>query len=246
MYKKFVVLFVFVLIPYFVYAVEYYDDNETNTCDFSGSYTRISAYFVPTQYQCASGQYLPANVDGCNQCPTGAICSGGTYTFNATVPQGISHSAPIASDQNKLCSILYKRMVAVFVPTQYQCAAGQYLPANAITCTNCPSGSACVGGTYTFNETTDQGIQSCANGTFAPSGSAVCYPHILHVGDSNVYLKSTKQTTPSLNLRIGNDIFYANMITERTRMNKDSSHYLHVKTADNIHYYVCDDTTCPQ
>ena len=126
------------------------------------------------------------------------------------------------------------------------CTAGYYLPANVNECAICPINSVCVGGNYPLSETIDQGIQSCANGTFAPTGSAVCYPHILHVGDSNVYLKSTKQTTPSLNIKIGNDVFYANMTTERTSMNKDSSHYLHVKTADNVHYYVCDDTTCPQ
>ena len=136
--------------------------------------------------------------------------------------------------------------VSCYESTPQTCAAGEYLPRYYDSCAICPSGSACSGGTYSFNETTNQGIVACASGTFAPTESAVCYPHILHVGDSNVYLKSTKQTTPSLNIKIGNDVFYANMTTERTRMSKDSSHYLHVKTADNIHYYVCDDTVCPQ
>jgi len=129
------------------------------------------------------------------------------------------------------------------VPTEQVCDAGAYLPQHWYQCELCPINNYCIGGTYTFNETTDQGIQSCASGTFSPTGSAVCYPHILHVGDSNVYLKSTKQTTPSFNVKIGNDIFYANMTTVPTKMNKDSSRYFRAQW-DNNSYYICDDTTC--
>ena len=209
-------------------------------------YANIGASFTPIKYTCNDGEFLPANALGCTTCPDGATCAGHTFSFNPNVPQGVIYNAPFTQNQNDLCSPYYIFARADFTPNEYTCNAGYYLPANGIECISCPSGSACVGGTYSFNETTDQGIQSCATGTFAPTGSAVCYPHRLHVGNDVVYLKSTKQTTPSLNLRIGGDVFYANMTTVRTKMNKDSSHYLHVKTADNVHYYVCDDTTCPQ
>ena len=125
------------------------------------------------------------------------------------------------------------------------CDAGYYLPANVSECALCLENSVCSGGLYNFNETSDQGIQSCASGTFAPTGAAVCYPHKLHVGNDVVYLRATKITTPSLNVQIGNDTFYANMTTVQTKMNKDSEHYFHVQWPDND-YYICDDTTCAQ
>lgn len=125
------------------------------------------------------------------------------------------------------------------------CDAGEYLAQHDYQCSSCSANSYCLGGTYPYSETDTQGIQSCASGIFAPTGSAVCYPHILHVGEDIMYMKSAKQTTPSLNFQIGNERFYINMTTTRTRMNKDSVHYFHVDWGDN-HYYVCDDTTCPR
>ena len=238
-------IFVLFLLVYSVPATAIIVTDFSNTCG-ADDYDKLYASFTPISFNCSAGQYLPADGLGCVTCPNGATCVGGTYIYNEIIPQGVQITAPITQNQNSLCSESYNRMAAVFTPNQYTCNVGYYLPADGIECIICPQNSICSGGTYTFNETTDQGIVACASGTFAPTGSSICYPHILHVGDSNVYLKSTKQTTPSLNLRIGDDVFYANMTTVRTRMNKDSSHYLHVKTADNIHYYVCDDTTCPQ
>ena len=73
-------------------------------------------------------------------------------------------------------------------------------------------------------------------------GSTVCYPHILHIGDDVVYLKSTKLTTPSLNIGMDDGIFYANMTTVPTPMNNATEHFLKIEY-DNQIYYVCDDTT---
>ena len=50
---------------------------------------------------------------------------------------------------------------ANFEPDTYECAAGTYLPANAITCATCPAGSFCEGGEYTFNASGDQGAYLC-------------------------------------------------------------------------------------
>ena len=214
------------------------------TCD-----TSVSDYYATYEkdsFTCSSGQYLPADGLACATCPTGFTCNGGTFDFDSDSFQGLDFSAIPTTQMNNVCAINFPNgLFAVYEPNSYACNPGYYLPADAIACVQCPLNNACVGGTYTFNERISQGIQSCASGTFSPTGSSVCYPHILHVGDSNVYLKSTKQTTPSLNIRIGNDVFYANMTTVRTRMNKDSSHYFHVQW-DNNDYYVCDDTMCPQ
>ena len=235
--------------------------------------TNTSRMFNYTFYGCSGLTSMPATLFNSNigmangatytnmftQMFSGCTNLGG-YIPSTTFPSGITTALNASTDvflNTKLATECPDKttLYATYTPNSkvaceeisgIDCSSGYYLPANVNECTMCPINNVCSGGTYTFNENTDQGIQSCASGTFAPTGSAVCYPHILHVGDSNVYLKSTKQTTPSLNLRIGGDVFYANMITERTRMSKDSSHYLHIKTADNVHYYVCDDTTCPQ
>ena len=139
-------------------------------------------------------------------------------------------------------------MIPVFVPNQYTCSAGYYLPANTDACTECPQNNKCIGGTYSFNETAAQGIEPCpSSASHAPTGSAVCYPHILHVGENNIYLKSTKTTTPALNIDFDNDgiaDLFANMTTTPTYMNKDSEHYLKI-IANGVLYYVCDDTICP-
>ena len=146
---------------------------------------------------------------------------------------------------NNICATNFPtKLRARYTPNSHTCSAGYYLPANVDACTICPTNSICSGGTYSFNETTDQGIQSCASGTFSPTGSAVCYPHIFHVGDDVMYVKSTKQTTPSFNIQIGNERFYINMTTTRTKMNKDSNRYFHAQWGNND-YYICDDTTCP-
>ncbi len=50
---------------------------------------------------------------------------------------------------------------AQFRVNTYNCAAGQYLPADAIACTTCPANSYCEGDTYEYNASSDQGATSC-------------------------------------------------------------------------------------
>ena len=225
----------------------YYTETIPNQCGVIGN--DLYAIFEINNYTCPSGQFLPADALGCVSCPNGYTCNGGTFSYNATESQGIKYKTQFNESVSNACSSNFvHELVAIFEPIIYTCAPGYYLPAgnNWIDdiegCRICTQNNKCVGGTFTFNEITPQGIEQCANNTFAPTGSAVCYPHILHVGNDNIYLKQTKQTTPSLNIRVGNDIFYANMTTTRTVMTAGSSHYF--KTIyNNTEYYICDDTT---
>jgi len=79
---------------------------------------------------------------------------------------------------------------ATYSPITYHCAAGTYLPAgNDWTsdtqydngCATCPAGSYCIGGDYTYNETTAQGATLCSamySGTTSAAGATsvnACY-----------------------------------------------------------------------
>ena len=211
-------------------------------------HTYLRATFEPNQYQCNSGDYLPANTDHCVACPEYYDCNGGNFTFNETYTQGAKFKTFITSDIKNGCRTDFTKSInntanisPVFTPNQHTCTPGYYLPANADSCTICPQNNYCIGGTYTFNETSDQGIEQCVNG-HAPIGSSVCYPHILHIGNDVVYLKSNKLTTPSLNIGMDDGIFYANMTTTPTPMNAATEHFLKIEYDGTI-YYVCDDTT---
>ena len=61
-------------------------------------------------------------------------------------------------------------------PITYNCAAGTYLPADGIECTTCPAGNYCIGGNYTYNETTTQGLTPCAANYTSSAGASVCSP----------------------------------------------------------------------
>ena len=223
--------------------------NVNNMCASNIVIHRMHAVMTPHTYACPYGQFLPANSISCAVCPNGYTCHGGTYSFNETNAQGLiknNNETYAIVNANNTCSdnLTYSVLNAVFTINIHTCEPGYYLPANVDGCTICPSGYACIGGTYTFNEEEDQGIEQCEN-SYAPAGSTICYPHVLHIGDDVVYLKSTKLTTPSLNVGMDDGIFYANMTTTPTPMNASTEHYLKIEY-DGMIYYVCDDSTYGQ
>lgn len=135
-------------------------------------------------------------------------------------------------------------MVPQFTLASYTCSAGYYLPADGIACVACPQNNYCVGGTYTYNETTDQGITQCGSGLVAPSGMwevAQC-GHKLHLGDEVLYLRSVKKTTPSLNIKTSTgETFHANATTTETPIHAGSTHKLKLTDGVTV-WYVYDDT----
>lgn len=134
-------------------------------------------------------------------------------------------------------------MVPVYQDTIYTCAPGYYLPHLSEVCEKCPENSYCVGGDYTYSETVDSGIMSCASGLFAPSG--MWQPeqcgHKLHIADAVLYLRQTRQTEHTLNFMVGDTIFYANTTTQDVPLNANTEHRLKIKHNDTV-YSVYDDT----
>lgn len=112
------------------------------------------------------------------------------------------------------------------------CGGGAYIAkANDTSCTNVGAGY------WAAASTVSQGVASsrtaCASGLTtigygAGADEAGDCGRIMHVGDSKVYLRSTKKTTPSLNVKIGDSTFYGNMSTATKgtlRVKKDTTTY---------------------
>ena len=245
----------FLIIPISAFADNLILSNITNGCSSElNTDTYLFATFTKNQYQCGSGYYVPANNDGCVVCPEYYDCNGGTYTFNEYENQGAIFKTTINTNIANGCQENFLRaynnaanITATFTPNVHTCSAGYYLPANTDECRPCLKDNKCIGGTYSFNETTNQGIEPCPNDKkYAPSHSAVCYPRRMHIDEGiYVYLKSTPSTDPALNVNVNGTMYHANLVRDEIPMNKDTDRFLPV-TINGVMYFACDDTSCPQ
>ena len=67
--------------------------------------------------------------------------------------------AETVNDFTNMCGVVgYRRLYAV--PQSFMCESGFFLPANATTCAPCPDGYTCPGGTFDFNSTHAQGLNT--------------------------------------------------------------------------------------
>ena len=191
----------------------------TNIGGASGTLNMV-ANFMPTSYYCLAGYYLPADATECVACPTSSYCAGGVYKYNASTTQGIvanPNGSCVVATLGKSSGTV--NAVPQFTPNSYTCSSGQYLPANAIACTTCLSGAYCAGGTYTFNETTDQGI-SCSGTMYANACHGACTGlTTLHAGTYTYPLFADKVNVPSPVIHIkdtNNNVCYAYMKADTT------------------------------
>ena len=192
-------------LAFFIVAFITTDTLSEQVCGETYSY---SANFEPVVYSCSSGYFLPAGATSCEICPNAHTCNGGTFEFSFIHTQGLQYGDILVQNSIGGCATNFgKNYQAVFVLTVYTCTPGYYLPANNDGCVICPVDNYCAGGTYTFNETTSQGITPCPAGTVAPTGMwelSQC-GRTLHVGTSTIYLRTTKRTSPSLHIDINGD-----------------------------------------
>ena len=85
-------------------------------------------------------------------------------------------------------------LIVKWKKTTFGCPAGEYLPKSADGCKPCLAGSYCVGGTYIYNETIDQGINKCPTGyTSAAKATAEnkCYIDV----EAGKYIATAKAST---------------------------------------------------
>ena len=79
--------------------------------------------------------------------------------------------------------------------SSYTCAAGKYLKKGATSCSDCISGNYCPGGTFYYNESNVQGLNSCPSGYGnSPTGSSKntqCYMKV----SKNYYVKNAKDSS---------------------------------------------------
>ena len=64
-------------------------DTMNNMCAYNIPNSFFATY-EPNVHECAHGEYLPANVDGCMPCLNDNYCPGGVYVFNETQNQGLA------------------------------------------------------------------------------------------------------------------------------------------------------------
>ena len=250
---KFIPVIFAVFLPTIVMADDLYTSDIVNGC---GDAYYYKAILEPISYTCSNGQYLPAGAVSCEVCPNTHTCNGGTYTFDANHTQGLSDGDILITDAIGSCSPQFNQSFsAIFEPIIYNCASGYYLPAgedwvsDTEGCRVCLNDNYCPGGTYTYNEKTDQGINACpANHPFAPVGmwqSSQC-GRKLHIGDDIIYLHQSPAvpTTHKLFVQYGNTTYSANAIQKSENnmpMSDGAVHSLHI-IIDNIEYMVHDDS----
>ncbi len=140
----------------------------------------------------------------------------------------------------RICDVLLKGVTscAAGYGTIFNSSLKRFTNVDDVTgniCTSCPENTYSPEGATTCT--------ACPAGLYSPAGmweSAQC-GHILHVGDDVVYLRATKKTSPSVHVKIGNDIFYGNMTTADVPMNSGTAHKLKLNYGGTT-YSVYDDT----
>ena len=167
----------------------------------------------PGGTSCQAGMYnAPSPADGegsycCSICPTNTYQEeSGTYFSCTPCPAGTGTIGDTAADHDSIDDCIPMETEEI------SCNPGYYLPADSTSCTQCPKNSYCPGGTFT-ETTSDSGITQCPDNMYSPLGSdsADDCGRVLHIGEYILYLRTAKLTVPSLNVQIGNTIYYGDM-----------------------------------
>lgn len=177
----------------------------------AGTYTSTTGQTKCTD--AAAGTYTTGcKITSTNTACTGtAVCATNTYSdarasvcIACNTTDGYKNSGTTASDHAGIASC------------KVYCSGGEYVPVAGDGCVDVGVGYWGAGGTV--SQTATLARNACASGlTTIGSGlgadEAGDCGRVLNVGDEKIYLRSTKKTTPSLNISINGDVFYGNMST---------------------------------
>ncbi len=142
---------------------------------------------------CATNTYSSAKASACTACATA---------------KGYTNSGTTAAAHAELASC------------KATCSGGQYVATAGAGCVNVGTGYYGVGGTVGQNATLARnqcpvGLTTIGYG--AGADEAGDCGRVMHMGENKLYLRSTKKTTPSLNVKVGDAIYYGNMTSGTTK-----------------------------
>ena len=142
---------------------------------------------------CATNTYSSAKASACTACATA---------------QGYTNSGTTAAAHAELASC------------KATCSGGQYVATAGAGCVNVGTGYYGAGGTVGQNATLARnqcpvGLTTIGYG--AGADEAGDCGRVMHMGEDKLYLRSTKKTTPSLNVKVGDTTYYGNMTSGTTK-----------------------------
>gem|GEM_PF-6396736 len=127
--------------------------------------TNLYALWENLPISCNAGEFLPKLADKCKVCAIGSWCPGGTFYVSDSTDQGTNRCGDGMTSEQGSDSI--DDCVA---PMSINCNAGEYLPSNSSTCTQCIPNNWCPGGSF-YEANYEQGLTNCKDGMISNWGS---------------------------------------------------------------------------
>ncbi len=217
----------------------------------------ITATWTTDSITCAAKKYLPAGATVCVDCIAGGYCPGGTYTYNLNLVQGITVCATntysnAAAAQCTACLTAngYQNSGDEFADHAYEssckttCAVGQCVATARAACANVGTTGWATGGVVAQGDTLacnvcQSGTSTCGYGACADEAGDC--GRVLYVGANKLYLRSDRKTDRTLNVKIGNNIYYANMSPSNLNMSNGVNKSFKIKVGNAV-YSVYDDS----
>ena len=208
-------------------------------------------------------KYVAATGAGETACLAGGYCAGGTTVYAGGTVSGRNTTGGMSvCATDKYSNASAASCTACSTSTGYHnsgssvsdhagvkscvanCGAGTYVSTSAGACGNVGAGYYMPAHTVKQTETDNRGQCPVGQTTIGygtgADGAGDC-GRIFHASDGTLYLRSTKRTTPSLNVKIGNTTYYGNMSTVERNMSTGTSRKMKFKSGGTT-YYMYDDS----